>query len=278
MPRMCAELHVRDVQHMPKIAVWHTEHEIASTVGVKVSEALEADALIRTDQLSEENINSYDIHIGYGILRGMADVFSAADKAGKPWFNIDRGYWQPGHYNGYYRISLRGTQQTYGLKKIPADMARFNSMGLTVDDWRGLDYSKPVLICPPTEYVKGFFSDIDGDKWIQNAIKSLNGLPYKVRTKEMSMKTAEPDMLNSNFLLTFNCSLGWKAMRAGIPCMSDLSNSTIGRYYGQKSLDELSNEQYKTRQVLFALMANLQLTLDEMKEHLWPLLARLLSL
>ncbi len=86
------------------------------------------------------------------------------------------------------------------------------------------------------------------------------------------------DVRNSDFVYTFNCSLGWKALIAGIPCMSDPSNSLLGYYFNHILLDNISEQQDIERRNILAIMSNLQLTLSEIREgNLWPLLKKLLS-
>lgn len=268
------------------IGVWKTGHEIADTIADALCN-LPDSTLYDVNELTPEKIKSHDIHIAYGILRGTTNVFNECSKQGKIWFNVDRGYMKPGHYDGYYRISPKGTQYTSRLAAFLHDEKRFDSLGYKLSPWRGYDKTKPVLICPPTEYIKGFFKNIDGDLWIKRAVSLLNYLGidnYKIRTKEMSMKSAEPDMLDSNFVLTFNCSLGWKALARGIPCISDVNDSFVGSFFGvtpddKDRLTSLSNRQEEGRKKMFSAMANLQVTIEEMKDGtLCNLIDRLLSI
>ncbi len=282
-----------------KIAVWSTGHSIADTVARAVEQCFRTEkigsGLIRSfgksladcatlyntvETLGEDfsgNLPEADIHIGYGILRGMADVFRKADESGKPWFNIDRGYWGANHFDGHYRISLRGTQQTK-LIGLEPDYKRFDKLDIQLSNAKLGD---TVIICPPTEYVKGFFNDIDDDKWIKRAldhIKQLGYSKYRIRTKENSLHDAESDdfpVCGLNY--TFNCSLGWKWLARGIPCISDPEHSIVGAY--QKTVDIPLHSSYEERRKLFALMASLQMTLEEMREgRLWTLMDQLLRL
>lgn len=264
-----------------KITVWKTGHEIADTV----ADFLIAGLYGRVEQIWKGHANRLEkepidmlndyTHIGYGILRGMADVFHCT----KHWFNVDRGYIEPGHYNGYYRISYRGTQAKWhdGIPQAEWDGK--------MEDWKEFDRTKPVLVCPPTEYVKGFFNAIEDDKWIAEAVKNIEamGLTYKIRTKEMPMETAMTDVLNSCGVYTFNCSLGWKALREGIPCISDTTHSIVGSYYkhelDKKNLDyTFENIKLVDREPLFRAMKAHQFTLKEIsKGEAWGLIKHYLS-
>ena len=139
---------------MARICVWRTGHPIADTVAFAVQDILKSTTKhsIKCHHVDEvERIADYDIHVGYGILRGMADILQGCKASGVPFFLIDRGYWQPDHYHGFYRISHNHTQQIGG--PIPSDGTRWKALGLEVCRWKPRDTSKPVLICPPTEHV-----------------------------------------------------------------------------------------------------------------------------
>lgn len=255
-----------------KIAVWETGHAIADTVAQALVGGLNAD-LLHTDVLSDNAIKAYDAHVAYGILRGCDQVFRKCEEYAKPWFNVDRGYFNPGHYNGYYRISFKGTQQTAGFDR-PC-----NSSAMVVMPWRGVDKQKQVLICPPTEHVKSFFKDIDGDTWLTCAILWLeaHGFDnYKVRTKDMSMKSASDDLAESGLVYTFNCSLGWKALALGIPCISDPDNSTVGSWQNYHGVDFACEP---NRIGLFNFMSGHQFTLKQIANgHAWGIIRHYASL
>ena len=103
--------------------------------------AVNPDAVIR---------DTPDIAISYGILRGNAEAFTHLQENGKTWFEIDRGYINPGHFDGYYRISRNNLRQKYvpllGEKKKK-------------DDWGGWStYGDAILVCPPSEASEEFYS------------------------------------------------------------------------------------------------------------------------
>lgn len=273
-----------------KIVVWETKHEIADTVASAIKESLSCHRIETVNpaylrKYSNELIESYDCHLAYGILRGTADVFKECDTRGLPWFNVDRGYFHPNHYDGFYRISLRGTQQTTGLDKLEPDYERLAALKLDIKPWRGFDAVKPVLVIRPTEHVQQFFNtDAISSTWfgIQEWILASEGIDYCVRTK------GDPTPINFNdynYVLTFNSSVGWQALAAGIPCVSNPNHSIVGAWFNptncdksQKQLEDISEMQYKERERFFAVLASLQLTLVEMRAgKLWPLMSKLMS-
>lgn len=244
------------------IAIWKTGHTIADTVAEALAEGL--DANIHDRRYSDINTcSSNSVHMCYGILRGAADVFAKT----KVWFNVDRGYFYPGHYEGYYRISYRGTQA-----KWHDDIPRKPYEG-KLEPWRGFDHSKPVLVCPPTDHVREFFNytglAFETDYADDN---------YVVRRKG---DTSPINFLDYNYVITFNSSMGWKALQAGIPCISDPEHSIIGSYYAHKGINLLTDNSLNipdTRLELFEAMQAHQFTLNEIRQgKAWPLIKHYLS-
>lgn len=253
--------------------VWITGHSIADTVGSQVRAGLDACHLYYTKDLTPEIIDAHDVHIGYGILRGMDKVFRACDAASKPWFNIDRGYWKPGHYDGYYRISLRGTQQTKfdGLKH---DYERWDRLGIDILTDQRCDEMPYSLICPPTDYAADFFG-LSQKQWHHEAEQYSTDCIWFDRLKTAN-KPLQKDLDGANKVITFNSSVGWEALRQGIEVISDPTHSIVGAY--QKKLDKPIHADLNARRELFALMASLELTLDEIRSGLlWPLIQNLMN-
>lgn len=238
-----------------KIAIWRTGHEIADTVADALKAGLNGTIMYTepSGTYLTEQISEFDAHIGYGILRGMDGVFRAAAQWGIPFFNVDRGYFNPGHFDGNYRISCNGTQARWhqGVPRKPITgssngrTAGFGPANLgsspspvTIEPWRtGGDY---VLVCPPTEPVCGFFG-VDSIAWLRNAAHLANGMgfEYKIRDKNGS-EPLEKHLASAKALITFNSSVGWKALQMGIPVLSDPHHSLIGSYYKSQGIDILT--------------------------------------
>ena len=270
-----------------RVAVWKTGHEIADTVAQATFDGLrqlngrnrfcetvcigDCNVYKRNNTL-EETVNFFDVHICYGILRGTADVFKSA----KHWFEIDRGYTNPHHYSGNYRISYRGTQARWH-EGIPTGSSNgrtspFEGVNLgsspspvTIEPWRKDDPSKPVLVCPPTLAVDAFFGLGAWIDWLpENRV---------IRDKGDSTPI---DWDAYRAVITFNSSVGWEAIRRGIPCLSDVNHSLVGSFYGETDLEKLIQKslmQPDRRQELFDTMAAHQFTLEEIKQgKAWPLI------
>ncbi len=266
-----------------RIAIWATGHEIADRVAWSVYRGMQhshaangwpksASLLQTSDKISLKKLLEFDCHIAYGILRGAAEIFHACEQHNIPWFNLDRGYFGPGHYDGYYRISYKGTQAQYTEGDWP-------DSGITLKPF--VRQNGPVLICPPTEYVKGFFNRIEDDAWVEAAIFECNkaGLHYKVRTKEMGATGAMEDVMASCMTYTFNCSLGWKGLIEGIPCQSDTIYSVVGSYYNTFLIDDLLSVVHTMpREPLLNFMRAHQFTLAEIEQgQAWSLIKHYVS-
>lgn len=247
-----------------RIVIWCTGHEIADTVANAINEALPPDNLfLNLDTDDVFPLEADDVHIGYGILRGCAEVWEVCEQLNKPYFIVDRGYWKPGHYDGYYRVSLRGTQQTSGWPE--PDYARWDALGLTIEPYK--ERSGYTLVCPPTAHVDEFFN---AKWWCEPGTNML------YRPKDCS-RSLEDDLAGASQVVTFNSSVAWEALRRGIPVVSDLVHSMVGAWIREKNLDTVQKLMDSRRQ-LFATQAAMQMTLEEMRSgQLFPLIQKLLA-
>jgi hypothetical protein len=264
-----------------RIAVWKTGHEIADTVAQAVAEGFDGELCdlqnlaaysknpnqiiqyYEIDSCLSGIYSQWDVHLAYGILRGADSVFKRIFH----WFNIDRGYFNPSHYDGYYRISYKGTQAKYD-----ADFSITSEYHGELQPVRKRTYAGRILICPPTEHVCQFFG-IDSEKWLSNArfmAMSDAAANYETRLKG---DTRPIDWDNVKAIITFNSSVGWQALINGIPCLSDTTHSVVGSYYNAKSIDEAVELLHsKPRKPLLDFMASHQFTLAEIRQGLaWPL-------
>lgn len=245
-----------------KICIWRTGHEIADTVADAVNEAVPADKLFLDLDTDEVFPLEADVHIGYGILRDMDTVWRECERHNKPYFIVDRGYWKPGHYDGYYRVSLCGTQQTSGWPE--PDYARWDTLGLEIEPYR--ERSGYTLVCPPTAHVDEFF---DVKWWCEPKPNML----YRPKDCKRSL---EDDLAGASRVSTFNSSVAWEALRRGIPMQSDSEYSMLGAWIRAKNLDNIAAVM-DSRRELFATQAAMQMTLEEMRRgRLFPLIQKLL--
>ncbi len=239
-----------------RTAVWKTGHKIADTVADAFGFGNPSVQVIPSDYtpkyIDEKRYEALDdlqidAHIVYGILRHTIPDY--ARKRGKPFFIIDNGYFKPGHYDGYYRISLNGTQQTTHFPK--PDYERWKQLGLEVKPWEYYDETLPELACPPSCHVR---------EWDEAAAQWQAPPHAIIRTKD----SGEFDGFhNYSHVHTYNSSMGWRAMLEGVNATA--SGGILAAWKG-------------TREDLFATMAAMQFTLSEIREgKAWELIRSQLS-
>lgn len=216
-----------------------TGHDIADTVADKIGD-LPGDGYV----------------VAYGILRGTKEAFARAAH----WFEIDRGYWDPSHFDGNYRLGYRDMQAIYreGLPREPH--------GLKFDPWVDPD-SGYTMICPPTAAVCDFYGLSHMD-WCWDAINQCHGKPYKIREKY----TQEPLSFEGvSRVITFNSAVGWQAVQKGIQCVSSADHSLVGSFCkAKKVLDNYDRDE------LFDIMQAHQFKLGE-KEKICKLINHYLA-
>lgn len=199
-----------------------TGHEIADTVARSLAKGLDGETRYAGAVL-DRHVADCDYVIGYGILRGTADVYKLAENMEKPWFVVDKGYFRSGHYNGYYRLGNRCTQgryvdAQYDMPALPPKLETTGEIG---------------LICPPTPDVARFFG-LNRQRWIDGALSYCvkRGVPSLVREKGTSRPLSE-DLKRSSFVYTFNSAVGWEALAQGIEVVSSGEHSAVGAYSGE---------------------------------------------
>lgn len=257
-----------------RINVWKTDHEIADTVANSLERGLHG--------------FTPNISIGYGILRGNAERIKECETKNESYFIVDRGYFKPHHYDGYYRISLRGTQQTTGLAHIQPDYERLERLQIDYPTPCTLTKDAHTLIVPPTEYAGEFFLgwDLSNEwqggnayaklqQWIEEQKQKFPDARCIIRHKNDPMPLNE-HLRNCLRVVTFNSSIGWEALRRGIAVYSDEKHSIVGAY--QKLVDKPLHLDIQARRDLFAIMSSLQMTLEEIKTGgICKLVSQLLS-
>lgn len=225
--------------------VFHTGHEINERVCTALTDGFLHD----------------DIATTYGILRGAAD-WSRKQRT----LLWDKGYFKPGHYDGYYRASWTGTQARFEYAGFPGyhDASRFEALGVKLEPWKRKGFH--VLVCPPTKPVMGFY-DLPQD-WAQltghHVHRHHPKLLVTIREKGCTIPLEE-HLQDCAGVVTFNSGVGWEALRRGIPVVSDPLHSTVGSFLGTSIADLGRSMAHHDRRALFSFMANRQFTLAEIE-------------
>lgn len=82
----------------------------------------------------------------YGNLRGLGELLELAKRDGREWYYGDNGYFRPGHYEGYYRITKNAEQHAGAGGAGPE---RWEKLGKQILPWK--KGGRFIMICPPGE-------------------------------------------------------------------------------------------------------------------------------
>ena len=69
----------------------------------------------------------------YGCLRGLLPTLNQAQAEGRTWWYMDNGYFRPGHFAGYYRVT-RNAMQHDGTGNVSSE--RWERLGLNIAPWK----------------------------------------------------------------------------------------------------------------------------------------------
>lgn len=206
-----------------------------------------------------------DDAVCYGILRGCGDVIKQCQWVGRTFFHIDHGYFQRGHYDGYYRVT-RNAFQCSGLGNRPSD--RLDKLNVDMKPWRK-DGDHIVVI--PLTGAFGAFLGIDPDKWVQAVVSEI--ARYTDRPVIVKSKDGAPlrDALrNAHCLVTHSSNAAVDALLEGLPVVT-LGPSACHPLSTQ--LPQIEFPVYGDRRQWAQNLAYGQFTLDEMRSGMaWEIL------
>lgn len=215
-------------------AIYFTGHEIADRVASSFVKLGYTPYDVRTTQ---EHPNQ--CHVGYGILRGMTDIFRRTQIRKERFIFVDKGFLNPNHYDGYYRLGVNTFQQPYEphafgterLEKILGKEKPFTPMQ------RG-EY---ILVCPPTDHIAQFYGMGVPRIWLQNVLPDIvdnTDRPIKVRFKT-DKRPLEEDLAKAYCVVTHSSGVSWRAARYGIPAITD--SKCVLHNWNQLELKDIEN-------------------------------------
>lgn len=255
---------------MEKVVVWRTQHPISDTVARAIGKMLSTKTNVCLASVDDSVPRHYlapnTIHIGYGILRGMADVQQIVTGHKLPFFYVDKGYFGANHYDGYYRLSIGDTQTSYN--RLPEAPHAGFKIKFKIDALRGGE----CLVCPPTDHVQAFHG-VRLTQWLQEAEEwcERHGMRMNVRHKNDERELA-PMLERAKFVYTHNSSLGWIALARGTPALATWPNALLGPL--QKTIDSRKSVMVNipSDEILAKAQANQFRLGQDQAEALWAMM------
>ena len=193
----------------------------------------------------------------YGILRGCGDIIKQCEHVKRPYFHIDHGYFRPGHYDGFYRVSRNGLQC-----RISRDFApdRFEALNVPVRPWKRT--GRTVVIAPLSAHV-GRHIGVDPGEWLESVraeIPNWTDRPVAIKPKgEGSLATVLQDAW---CLVTHSSNAAVDALLQGVPVIT-LGKSAVNPVSWHWK--HMETPEWYDREPVFWGLAYHQWTLDEMR-------------
>ena len=141
--------------------IWRTGHPVNETVTKAVAKGTRFPRK-STERFDNEFLYNPQPSIGYGILRGMNQIYWFCNKHNIDYWNIDRGFFGASHYDGYYRIGKNGIQPTY--RELDLDDRRLKKFRIEIEPWKS-NKDGYILVCPPTQFMEDYYQ-MQRNSWI----------------------------------------------------------------------------------------------------------------
>ncbi len=207
------------------IYIWHTGHEINEKLSYALHAGIPQTILTHTEW-AENYYNSPNKYtaVGYGILRGTGDIFKHNQAHNVDYYEVDRGYINPRHFDGYYRISKNGMQAKYVDRDLPSD--RLDKLKIERGNW--YDPKGRIIVCPPSDFIEHYYNLIPGS-WESTIKEELeeNNEHFKIRHKS-DTTPLEHDLKGAKAVYTFNSNVAIDAAIKGIPVVANKESVVYG--------------------------------------------------
>lgn len=193
----------------------------------------------------------------YGLSKFTLPVFRAA----KGWYYIDNGYFRPGHYDGYYKVTKNAAQHT-GEGDSPPD--RWETLDLKIKPWRKTGRHVLVVLQSKT------YHELRGRRpgtWLWDTLAEINRVtdrPIIVRPKPTARTKKRPfeqDLADAWCMVTYSSNTAVEALIEGVPVFvtEGAAKSMSG------DLSDIETPYYPEREQWAWNLAANQWTLEEMK-------------
>lgn len=242
--------------------IYKTGHEIADRV---------ADSFIKLGYkehrlYEKRQIFHDDCHIGYGILRGVGEVYKNCQNVKQKFVFIDKGFFKPGHFEGYYRFGVNYFQQSYEPNGF--DDTRLNQIlgnePLELEKYNG----DCILVIPPSEAVAEFYHLGSTKIWLADMLVNLSQVterPIIVRYKSSGTPLDE-HLRQAYCVVTHTSSIAWQSLRHGIPSISDPRGIING--WNNLTIRDIDSDKMRVGDIrkLYSYMSQYQFTLKEIEQ------------
>lgn len=241
--------------------MWTTDHRINRTVTAAAIEGLRRLGYPFTIRDTKDYNGKPVPSLSYGVLRGTGRIYQDCEREGIDWWNIDKGFFRPGHFDGFYRIGYRHLQPLF-IKERTEHPSRWKRLGIPVSPWRRRAEGI-VLVCPP-EGICDFYG-IDQREWLR---KTLDLIPDRMKEAvHVRYRTTQDrlsvDLDRARCVLTHSSNVAMEALIQGIPAVAETG---MVHSWNRMTFDRVGEDQEGfNRKALFVQAANAQFTLDEFR-------------
>lgn len=257
------------------IYVWQTSHDINEQVSKALHAGIPNSILKHSSYIPNyrSSPNKFT-SVGYGILRGTGEVFDINRKANIDWYEVDRGYINPKHFNGYYRISKNALQATYKEADLPSD--RLDKLVFKREEW--FNPKGRIIVCPPSEYIEGFYGLHPGS-WlaqVEGFLKNNTQRKIKVRQKT-DTAPLEYDLQDAYCVITFNSNVAVDAAIKGVPVITGVYS--IAGKWSKNTLQHIIEDKIEVPasehvEKFLRFVSYNQFTLDEIRKgEAWKIMS-----
>lgn len=195
----------------------------------------------------------------YGILRGTGEIVKQCEWVGRDYYYIDHGYFKPGHYEGYYRITRNGRQASINSEERKAD--RFNGLGVSIKPWR--KRGRNVLVIPLTGAIAAFHG-INPKQWLDTVCEEVSkhtDRPIIVKPKDEG--TIRNALVDCWCLVTDSSNTAVDALIEGVPVVA--LGESVCKPVSWK-LEHIEKPWWPEREIWARAVAWHQFTLSEMRD------------
>lgn len=202
----------------------------------------------------------------YGILRGTEDIIKHCEEIKRDYYYIDHGYFNSGHFSGYYRVTKNGRQKViYEAhdRNYPDD--RWRSLGKDIQPWKRI--GRNIVIFPFNE-VKPFgfpvakFYNIDPRKWVDNIKEECKLHSDRTVVVKEKWKGNIEDVLDDAWVtISHSSNASMEGLLAGVPTIVTGESACLPISW---RFEDIEKPWWPSREWLMNSLAYQQFTLEEM--------------